>query len=315
MYVCLQPVRHRIVDRLVACIRGLATPTTSEEEAVEVQTRVARTVVARRRDVRAPVPSVADLGHRLGAAHFERLDEPRFDRAAVAREALLAHTEGREDRANYLKTTSLKNGRYSSKYPACSRFGARTRPRSCKACCAVTASSRSSARVNAARRRLRSSSSPVRDPRRTISTSRIRRTSPGCPTRCWPSRVCEAWSSSTRSSARHGCTKLADRPKAAKYLILGSAAPELVKDISETLAGRVVYHELGGLSSQEVGIRVLERLWERGGFPRSFLARSHAQSVEWRDGFIRSFLERDVPALGLGGLSRKRRPLARQVAV
>ncbi len=93
---------------------------------------------------------------------------------------------------------------------------------------------------------------------------------------------------------------LADRPRAPKFLILGSAAPELVRGISESLAGRVVFHQLGGLTLDEVGVKATDMLWERGGFPRSLLARSRAESVEWRDSFIRSFLERDLPSLGLG---------------
>jgi predicted AAA+ superfamily ATPase len=93
---------------------------------------------------------------------------------------------------------------------------------------------------------------------------------------------------------------LADRPRAPRFLILGSAAPELVRGVSETLAGRVVFHELGGITLGEVGFGAINTLWERGGFPRSLLARSRAESVEWRDGFVRTFLERDVPSLGLG---------------
>jgi predicted AAA+ superfamily ATPase len=93
---------------------------------------------------------------------------------------------------------------------------------------------------------------------------------------------------------------LVDRPRPAKFLILGSAAPELVRGVSESLAGRVVFHELGGLTLGDVGVEALDRLWERGAFPRSLLARSLEESVEWRDAFVRTFLERDVPSLGLG---------------
>lgn len=92
---------------------------------------------------------------------------------------------------------------------------------------------------------------------------------------------------------------LADRARPqARFLLLGSAAPELSQRTAETLAGRAAFHELGGFDLDEVGD--LERLWFRGGFPRSYLARSHRASDEWRRDFIRTFLERDVPRLGIG---------------
>lgn len=93
---------------------------------------------------------------------------------------------------------------------------------------------------------------------------------------------------------------LADRPrKPARFLLLGSASPELLRQSSESLAGRIVYHELDGFSLDEVGSAQYERLWLRGGFPRSFLARSATDSSQWRQEFIRTFLERDLPALGI----------------
>jgi predicted AAA+ superfamily ATPase len=93
---------------------------------------------------------------------------------------------------------------------------------------------------------------------------------------------------------------LADRPKPApRFLVLGSASPDLLRQGSETLAGRIFYHELGGFSLDEVGGENHMRLWLRGGFPRSYLARSHAESDEWRRGFIRTFMERDIPQLGM----------------
>ena len=93
---------------------------------------------------------------------------------------------------------------------------------------------------------------------------------------------------------------LADRPRAStRFLVLGSASPELLRQGSETLAGRIVYHELGGFSLDEVGISNYLRLWRRGGFPRSYLAVSEMASYEWRRGFIRTFLERDIPQLGI----------------
>lgn len=90
---------------------------------------------------------------------------------------------------------------------------------------------------------------------------------------------------------------LADRPRRpARFLVLGSASPELLRQTSETLAGRVAFHELDGLGLREV--EDLERLWLRGGFPLAYLARSDAASRRWRDGFVRTFLERDIPDLG-----------------
>ena len=93
---------------------------------------------------------------------------------------------------------------------------------------------------------------------------------------------------------------LVDRPKAsARFLVLGSASPELLRQGSESLAGRIVYHELGGFSLDEVGIKNHQRLWLRGGFPRSYLASSNTLSEEWRRAFIETFLERDLPQLGV----------------
>ena len=93
---------------------------------------------------------------------------------------------------------------------------------------------------------------------------------------------------------------LADRPRrTARFLILGSASPGLVRGASETLAGRVGFVEMGGFDLREVGANKLNRLWRRGSFPRSFLARSEADSLRWREDFIRTFLERDMPQLGV----------------
>jgi len=93
---------------------------------------------------------------------------------------------------------------------------------------------------------------------------------------------------------------LADRRRSStRFLILGSASPDLLRQASETLAGRIIYHELGGFSLDEVGVANHSRLWLRGGFPRSYLARSHTASHEWRQGFVRTFLERDLPQLGV----------------
>lgn len=93
---------------------------------------------------------------------------------------------------------------------------------------------------------------------------------------------------------------LADRPEApARFLVLGSASPALLQQGSESLAGRVVFHRLGGLSLDELGVGSLVPLWVRGGFPRSFLASSDSASVEWRRAFVATFLERDLSELGI----------------
>ena len=91
---------------------------------------------------------------------------------------------------------------------------------------------------------------------------------------------------------------LADRkPLPARYLILGSAPPELIRGVTESLAGRVHYIEMAGFQLSEVGVPGMERLWIRGGFPGSYLAASLAQSLSWREDYIRNFLERDIPQL------------------
>jgi hypothetical protein len=93
---------------------------------------------------------------------------------------------------------------------------------------------------------------------------------------------------------------LADRvPRRTRFLILGSASPDLVRGASETLAGRMAYHEMAGFDAEEVAAPHHERLWIRGGFPRAFLARTEAESYLWRLNFIQSFLERDIPQLGI----------------
>jgi predicted AAA+ superfamily ATPase len=81
-----------------------------------------------------------------------------------------------------------------------------------------------------------------------------------------------------------------------RYLILGSASPDLLRQSSESLAGRISYLELPPFSVRDVD--EVDRLWLRGGFPESFLARSGASSARWRRDFIRTYLERDIPQLG-----------------
>jgi len=83
-----------------------------------------------------------------------------------------------------------------------------------------------------------------------------------------------------------------------QFLLLGSASDALLRQSSESLAGRVVYEELPGLNALEVGADH-ERLWVRGGFPDAFTARSDAAGARWRLNFIRTYLERDIPQLGV----------------
>ncbi len=85
---------------------------------------------------------------------------------------------------------------------------------------------------------------------------------------------------------------------AGQFLLLGSAAPDLLRQSGESLAGRIAYLELSPLDVCETGGDLASRLWVRGGFPPSFLAESDWQSAEWREQFIRTYLERDVPQLG-----------------
>jgi uncharacterized protein len=93
---------------------------------------------------------------------------------------------------------------------------------------------------------------------------------------------------------------LADRkPLPARYLILGSASPDLLRQSSESLAGRVAFVEMSGFNLSEVGLNSLRRLWWRGRFPRSFLAKSEGESRTWQENFIQTFLERDIRAFGI----------------
>ena len=93
---------------------------------------------------------------------------------------------------------------------------------------------------------------------------------------------------------------LSDRSNdSTRFLILGSASPGMIKSVSETLAGRVEFVELAPFDLSEMGAKSWERLWWRGGFPRSFLAKSEEDSQAWRESFIGTFLERDIPQLGI----------------
>lgn len=92
---------------------------------------------------------------------------------------------------------------------------------------------------------------------------------------------------------------LADRrPVRARFLVLGSATPDLLHQSSETLAGRIAYHALDGFALDEVDD--LDRLWLRGGFPLAFLAKSGPASFQWRSSFVDTFLTRDVAEFGIG---------------
>ncbi len=93
---------------------------------------------------------------------------------------------------------------------------------------------------------------------------------------------------------------LADRPNVpVRFLLLGSASPDLVRGTSETLAGRALVLHIPGFTLEEVGLQRQNDLWLRGAFPRSFLAADEAASLRWRESFIDSFLERDIPKLGI----------------
>lgn len=92
---------------------------------------------------------------------------------------------------------------------------------------------------------------------------------------------------------------IVDQKRPVKFLILGSASPDLLKQSSETLAGRISFLELEGFSFDEVPEKEWKKLWFRGGFPLSYLAGSDVLSYEWRQEFITTYLERDLPNLGM----------------
>jgi len=94
---------------------------------------------------------------------------------------------------------------------------------------------------------------------------------------------------------------LVDSRPATRYLILGSASKDLIRQSSESLAGRIAYLELGGFRLEDIGgaTEELRQLWLRGGFPRSLLADSDEGSLTWRIQFIQTYLERDIPQLGI----------------
>ena len=92
---------------------------------------------------------------------------------------------------------------------------------------------------------------------------------------------------------------LVDQKDKKKFLILGSASRELLKQTSESLAGRIAYYELQGLSLIDVGSDSFSQLWIRGGFPKSFMPRKIQDSIMWRSNYITTFLEQDIPQLGI----------------
>ena len=93
---------------------------------------------------------------------------------------------------------------------------------------------------------------------------------------------------------------LADRePAPCRFLLLGSASPDLMKKSSETLAGRVHFVDMSGFTLAETGTERQAELWVRGGFPKSFLAEDDPRSLKWREDFIQTFLQRDMPMLGV----------------
>lgn len=92
---------------------------------------------------------------------------------------------------------------------------------------------------------------------------------------------------------------LVDRDDSRRFLILGSASRDLLSQGSETLAGRISFIEMGGFAIHDVEPAKYRLLWLRGGFPRSYLARTENASKLWREDFVRTFLERDVPNLGI----------------
>jgi predicted AAA+ superfamily ATPase len=92
---------------------------------------------------------------------------------------------------------------------------------------------------------------------------------------------------------------LVDTLPSQRYLILGSASRDLIRQSSETLAGRIAYFNLAGFRIDDVGAKEIVKLWLRGGLPRSFLAENDEESTVWRENYIVTFLERDLPQLGI----------------
>ena len=92
---------------------------------------------------------------------------------------------------------------------------------------------------------------------------------------------------------------LVDQGKNRKFVILGSASRDLIRQSSESLAGRIAYFQLGGFRLSDIDPAAVKALWQRGGLPRSFLAASDDESLLWRNQYVTTFLERDIPQLGI----------------
>ncbi|MDZ4185660.1 MAG: ATP-binding protein, partial [Desulfuromonadales bacterium] len=92
---------------------------------------------------------------------------------------------------------------------------------------------------------------------------------------------------------------LLDRtPQPARFLLLGSASPDIIRGTSESLAGRIAYVDMAGFNLHEIDEEPMRTLWLRGGFPLSFTATTERRSVQWRNDFLRTFIERDLPGYG-----------------
>ena len=93
---------------------------------------------------------------------------------------------------------------------------------------------------------------------------------------------------------------LADRrPLPCRFIVLGSASPDLIRQASDSLAGRIHFVDMSGFTLDEVGHERRDQLWLRGGFPQSFLSENDEDSRQWRLSFVRTFLERDMPQMGV----------------
>ena len=97
---------------------------------------------------------------------------------------------------------------------------------------------------------------------------------------------------------------MVDQGRRQKFLILGSASRELIRQSSETLAGRIAYYEMSGFDLSEIEDKSSQTLWLRGGFPRSFLSNTNQNSLLWRANYITTYLEQDIPQLGIQVPSR-----------
>lgn len=102
--------------------------------------------------------------------------------------------------------------------------------------------------------------------------------------------------------------------EAARFVILGSASPTIIRNASEALTGRIAYIELGGLNLKEVGDEKMNKLWFRGGYPNSFLSPNNELSKIWLDNYIENYIKRELPQLGLNTSTEKIRKFWRMIA-